>query len=204
MASQNGPDHQQVGVGERLRVFRKERGLSIRVLADRAGLSPNTISLIENNAASPMVSTLQTIANVLEIPISAFFIEDDKWDEVLCIRAQDRERTLMPGVKVSVLPETLLDRRVHVLHFSVEAGRGSGSDQMVHVGDELVICTQGELDYQVKDTVYRLKANDSLAFKGNLPHSWHNPGKTETHFFVLITTEAAQSFRFHFLPFSTE
>lgn len=191
---------QPPGIGEKLRSFRKERGLSIRLLAERAGLSPNTISLIENNSASPTVTTLHTIANVLDIPLSAFFVEDEGDEAVRLVKAQDRERTVTSGVRVSVLPGDVLDRRVHILHFMVEPGKGSGQDQMVHPGDELVICIKGELEYRVNDTIYHLKEQDSLAFNGGFPHSFYNSSQTETHFLVLITTEADQSFRFHLQP----
>lgn len=200
MTEQRGTVAQPLGIGEKLRAFRKERGLSIRVLAERAGLSPNTISLIENNSASPTVTTLYTIANVLDVPLSAFFVEDENGDEVRLVRAQDRERTVIPGVKVSVLPGDVLDRRVHILHFVLEPGQGSGNDQMAHPGDELVICIQGELEYRVKDTIYNLKEQDSLAFNAGFPHSFYNRSRTETHFLVLITTETDQSFRFHLQP----
>jgi transcriptional regulator with XRE-family HTH domain len=200
MADQNRSTFEPHGVGEKLRAFRKERGLSIRVLADRAGLSPNTISLIENNSTSPTVTTLYSIANVLDVPLSAFFVEDENGEEVRLVRAHDNERTVIPGVKVSVMPGDVLDRRVHILHFVVETGKGSGDDQMVHPGDELVICIQGELEYRVKDTIYNLKEQDSLAFNAGFPHSFYNRSRTETHFLILITTEADQAFRFHVQP----
>ena len=131
------------GIGDKLRFFRKERRLTIRALAEQAGLSPNTISLIENNSASPTVTTLYAIANVLDIPLSAFFLEEVKEEEVRLVRAQDQKRTLTPGVHVNVLPDNVLDGRVHILHFVVEPGKGSGSDMMTHPGDELVICIRG-------------------------------------------------------------
>jgi transcriptional regulator with XRE-family HTH domain len=197
MANQRGSSVQPPGIGEKLRAFRKDRGLSIRVLADRAGLSPNTISLIENNSASPTVTTLYSIANVLDVPLSAFFVEDENGEEVRLLKVQDRERTVVPGVRVGVLPGDILDGRVHILHFVVEPGKGSGNEQMVHPGDELVICIQGELEYRVKDTIYNMKEQDSLAFNGGFPHSFYNRSRAETHFMVLITTETDQAFRFH-------
>lgn len=197
MAEQIESNSQPPGIGEKLRYFRKERGLSIRVLAEQAGLSPNTISLIENNTASPTVTTLYAIANVLDIPLSAFFTEDENGEAVRLVTAQDRERTVIPGLRVSVLPGDVLDRRVHILHFVVEPGNGSGNDQMVHPGDELVICLRGELEYRVNDSIYNLKEQDSLAFNAGSPHSFFNRGQAESHFLVLITTEADQSFRYH-------
>jgi uncharacterized cupin superfamily protein len=75
---------------------------------------------------------------------------------------------------------------------------------MVHPGDELVICTQGELEYRVKDTIYNLKEQDSLAFNAGSPHSFYNRSRAETHFLVLITTETDQAFRFHMQPVPSE
>lgn len=200
MSEQRENATQPPGIGEKLRFFRKECGLSIRTLAERAGLSPNTISLIENNTASPTVTTLYALANVLDVPLSAFFTEDENGEGVRLVTAQERERTVVSGVKVSVLPGDVLDRRVHILHFVVEPGSGSGNDQMVHPGDELVICIRGELEYRVGDTIYHLKEQDSLAFNAGLPHSFSNPGREESHFLVLITTETDQTFRFHMRP----
>ncbi len=204
MQDQHGVEQTPPGIGEKLRAFRKERRYSIRVLAERAGLSPNTITLIENNNASPTVTTLYSIANALDIPLSAFFIEDENNNDLHLIQAQDREKVVMPGLKVSVLPGKILDQRVHVLHFTVEPGQGSGSEQMIHPGDELVICTQGELEYRVKDSIYTLKEQDSLAFNGSYPHSFYNRSQAETHFLVLITTETDQTFRFHVQPTPVE
>jgi transcriptional regulator with XRE-family HTH domain len=197
MKDQRGNESPTFGIGDKLRVFRKERKLSIRVLAERAGLSPNTITLIENNSASPTVTTLYSIANALDIPLSSFFVEDGNGEDVLFFQSQDREKMLMPGLQVSVLPGTILDQRVHTLLFSVKPGKGSGREQMVHPGEELVICTQGELEYRVNDTIYHLKEQDCLAFDGSYPHSFFNRSQSEAHFLVLITTETDQSFRFH-------
>jgi len=187
-------------IGEKLKSFRKAHGLSIRVLAEKASLSPNTISLIESSASSPTVATLQTIANVLDIPLSAFFTNPEPEDDVVLIKAQDQDKQVTPGLSVSVFPSHVLDHRVRVMHFAIGPGASSGNESLVHPGDELVMCLQGELEYVVMDRVYRLKKQDSLAFKAHLPHSWYNRSQAETHFLVLITTETDLSFRAHVLP----
>src|SRR5512138_2223966 len=60
-------------LGNRLRDLRRQQGLSLRALAEKSGLSANTLSLIENGKTSPSVATLQQIAIALSIPITAFF-----------------------------------------------------------------------------------------------------------------------------------
>ncbi len=63
----------EIDVGQRLRELRAGRGLSLRALAELSGLNVNTLSLIENRRTSPSVSTLQQLAQTLQVPLSAFF-----------------------------------------------------------------------------------------------------------------------------------
>jgi DNA-binding XRE family transcriptional regulator len=46
-----------VSVGKRLRELRTNSGYSIKTLAEKSGLSVNTLSLIENEKTSPSVNT---------------------------------------------------------------------------------------------------------------------------------------------------
>lgn len=187
-------------ISEKIRFLRKAHKLSIRVLAQKAGLSPNTISLIESNATSPTVATLQTIANVFDVPLAAFFTNADQEAEIILIKAQDQSKQVTPGVSVSVFPGNVLNQRVRVMHFTINPGMSSGNESLVHPGDELVICMQGELEYVVQDRIYRLKQHDSLAFKANLPHAWTNRSQADCRFLVLITAEPDQAFRSHIRP----
>lgn len=70
------PDYPQIG--EQLRVLRRERGLSLRDLADRLGVSPSLISQIERGRANPSVSTLYAIAAELEASLDELLFNDRK------------------------------------------------------------------------------------------------------------------------------
>ena len=57
----------------RLREWRERRGLSLRALADKAGVSYVTIVRIEGGALSPTVSMLDKLAPALGIDVREFF-----------------------------------------------------------------------------------------------------------------------------------
>ncbi len=60
-------------IGKNIAQLRKERGLSQRELAEKAGITHSAISSIENAKVSPSVSSLQKIVNVFSLSLSEFF-----------------------------------------------------------------------------------------------------------------------------------
>lgn len=72
----NGPTPEYVVMGDRLRAARLARGLSLRGLAERLGVSPSLISQVETGRAKPSVSTLYAIANELGISLDELLFRD--------------------------------------------------------------------------------------------------------------------------------
>ena len=68
-------------IGERLREARQARRLSLRVLADRLGVSPSLISQIETGRANPSVSTLYAIAAELDVSLDELLFNDRRPSE---------------------------------------------------------------------------------------------------------------------------
>lgn len=57
-------------LGARVRQLRQERGLSINDLARAAGIAYSTVGNIEDGRQEPVVSTLERLARVLEVPLA--------------------------------------------------------------------------------------------------------------------------------------
>ncbi|WP_224392071.1 XRE family transcriptional regulator [Pseudonocardia sp. ICBG1293] len=62
-------------VGERLRTARTAHGLSVGVLAERAGIGKGSLSEIENGGRNPTLSTLYALADALGVPLSRLLAE---------------------------------------------------------------------------------------------------------------------------------
>jgi transcriptional regulator with XRE-family HTH domain len=56
-------------VGDKVRDLRKERGWSQQELADRAGISMQTVSNLETGRHVPEIATLSKIAGALGVPL---------------------------------------------------------------------------------------------------------------------------------------
>lgn len=67
-----GPDQPQPALGEAVRQLREKQGLTQERLAQEAGLTTGTISLIERGRSNPAWGTIKVIACALDAPMGEF------------------------------------------------------------------------------------------------------------------------------------
>jgi len=64
-----GPDQPQPALGEAVRQFREKRGITQERLANDAGVTTGTVSLVERGQSNPAWGTVKSIANGLGVSI---------------------------------------------------------------------------------------------------------------------------------------
>ena len=175
-----------IDVGYHLRNLRTTRGLSIRTLADMSGLNFNTLSLIENNKSSPSVSTLQQLAVALRVPITAFFDTETQPQDVVFQKKGKRPKATFAHGTLEDLGTGLSLGNGIPLVMTLMPGSSSGSDLLVHTGQEFVYCLNGYLSYTVSDKTYDLEEGDSLIFQAHQAHRWENSGIAIARFILIL------------------
>ena len=172
-------------LGARLRGLRKERALSQRELADLSGLSPNAISLIERDAISPSVATLQRLAGALGVKMS-FFFESATVARILHVRADQRPVIRGGGLTVEALGARLAGQQMDPYFVTLSSHADMGTGQVTHAGHEFVCCLAGRVRYEIAGTTYDLETGDFLLFEASLPHSWGNPGEKVARLLLVL------------------
>ncbi len=176
-----------IDVANRLRELREARGMSMRALAARSGLSANALSMIERGKTSPSVSTLYKLADALGVPMTAFFGPQASRSRTVFVKAETRARVpFQRGLWEGLGGEKFIGR-VEPFVMTLESGAGSGPHSMVHTGHEFVFCLRGHLEYHVENQVFDLQAGDSLLFTAHLKHRWRNPGNTVTNALIVLS-----------------
>jgi transcriptional regulator with XRE-family HTH domain len=191
-------------VGSRLTYLRNERGLSMRSLAKASGLSTNALSMIERSQSSPSISTLFKISEALGVPITAFFRDEPPLQDIVYCKASQRKQIQIPSGLWEGLGGESYKGNVEPFLFTLEPNASSGSQMMIHTGQEFVFCIRGELEYTVEDKKYRLEEGDNLIFSAHKQHSWRNSGKEQAQVIIIITgfEQGERPAEFH-LPFGT-
>lgn len=184
--SPQAPPSTEMEVGRRIRALRRERGFSLRMLAERSGLNVNTLSMVENGKTSPSVSTLQQLAHALGVPIARFFESQNVQKAVVFTPNQARPRVHFDELQIENLGEDLAGNVVQPFVVTLKPGAAGSERLIVHTGYEFVYCLSGSIQYQIEGETYLLNPGDSLVFEAHLPHCWQNNHTDDTQVLLIF------------------
>lgn len=177
---------QQVDVGLKIREIRTRKGFSLRLLAQESGLNINTLSLIENGKTSPSVSTLQTLASALQVPIVAFFENEPVKENIVFTPLNHGTELRFGSTSLIYLSEHIEDDSIQTFKVKLPSGAGSGNQMVVHTGVEFIYCLTGSAHYRIAAEEYMLTPGDSLIFEAYLPHCWENMGDSPAELLLMF------------------
>jgi transcriptional regulator with XRE-family HTH domain len=78
-------------IGNNIRKLRIEKTLTQETFSEAIGISVSYLGQIERGQRTPSISTLESIANTLEVPLSALLCNLTEEEKVSCIWKQKTE-----------------------------------------------------------------------------------------------------------------
>ena len=161
--------------------------MTLREVADAAGVTESFLSQVERDVASPSIATLRRIAVALGMSIGA--ILDEVGPHGRLVRAADRRVVTYPGLDAR--DEFLTDgadARLQVIYSVIGPGGGTGAEAYAHESDEeCLVVLEGSLDLWVGDETYRLEVGDAIRYSSRVPHRNQNPGPGEARVLFILT-----------------
>ena len=181
-----------VGLGERIRLERLRRRLSLQELAGRAGISSSMLSAVERGEKVPTVLLLDHIATSLGTTI-ARLLEDEQTGRVLLLRAEDQEVARDPsGWERRILSPVLPGVEFEFMRTAIPAGVDAGAFLPHAPGSrEYVAVERGVLRLTLDRTAYTLAAGDSVYYAGDCHHGFANPGQEPLIYFLAMDVSGA-------------
>ncbi|MEM6498792.1 MAG: cupin domain-containing protein [Pseudomonadota bacterium] len=170
-------DESSAQIGEALRARRKELGLTMQTVADKAGLSIGFISQVERNLTQPSLASLVSIANVLQTSIAAFL--DQPRSTGLATHGDTREVYSVPGAEPSYerLSASFDGSKLHSVIIHVPPGHRA--EPIRHFGEEMFYLISGEITVEIEGVREILRAGDTIHFDSGRTHSTWNHGADE-------------------------
>ena len=166
----------ETAIGRELRAHRRRQEITVAELAAMTRLSIGMLSKIENGNTSPSLTTLQTLANALSVPISSFFRQFEENREAVHTKSGEGVELQREGTRAG--------HQYNLLGHIGSNGSGvivepylitltAESDTFPtfqHAGIETIYMLEGEVDYRHGDEVLSLKPGDTLFFDADAPH----------------------------------
>lgn len=166
-------------LGRRLKSVRLARGLTLKDVESRSGISMTHTSKIERGMASPTIQALEKLARALDKTLP-YFVEDMELSDVSMVRRAERPILVQErdGIVVEGLSRGVPGGTLH-FYYVTAAPSTNETQRQAHGGEECVIVIRGSLEVGVGDQRYVLRNGESIHFKATTPHSFRNAGSAK-------------------------
>ena len=170
------------GLGERLRRERHRKGMTVREIAGRVGVSPSLISQIERDKVNPSVSTLWGLVTVLGLTMGDLFSEEEAAPEQRPVSPPAPAGPVTtPGHRAVINLETGVhwerltagsDALVEFLTVVYPPGAASCDENSLvrHGGKEYGYVVSGRLGVRIGFDEYELGPGMAISFDSSAPH----------------------------------
>lgn len=166
----------ELAIGKEVKALRQNQRTTVKELAEQTGLSVGMLSKIENGATSPSLTTLQTLATGLGVPLTSFFRRFEEHREAVHTKAGtgieiEREGT-RAGHQYNLLGH-LGSNASGVISEPYLISLDEESDvfkTFQHDGVEFLYMLQGRVRYRHGSRYYDLEPGDTLFFDADAPH----------------------------------
>jgi transcriptional regulator with XRE-family HTH domain len=180
-------------LGERVRALRRERGLTLDLLAGQSGVSRAMISKLERGEKNPTLVVAAKVAEGLGVSLSQLVgVEERK--EVDVVR-RDRRMTMRDpetGFERQLLSPSFVGRGIEFIRNVVPEGSTSGGFPPHRAGvEEYIVVEKGHLRAVLGGEEYLLEEGDALYFEANVAHRFDNAGEGECSYYLVIDSKGS-------------
>lgn len=161
-------------IGNEVRFWRKERGLTGAKLSKLAGITPGMLTKIELGNVAPSIQTLISLGNALNVPISMFFHRIEKSRYVSFVPADKRMLVDKRGTRAGHIYEMLghnTGQSIAIAPFLVRYEEDAEPyPNFQEEGYKFIYMVSGHIIYRHGERYFPLSPGDSLIFDAMAPH----------------------------------
>jgi quercetin dioxygenase-like cupin family protein len=160
-------------IGQSLRARRRQLGLSIVEVAQSSQLSNGYISLLERNLASPSITALMRIGEVLGLPLHHFLQLPETGGHHFPRSARTPFQLARGGMRFDRISGQFTGSVMNALVVTIPPQHKSSP--VMHPGEELVYVLGGNLRFTLGGRAVLMEQGDSVHLPSTTPHGWENP-----------------------------
>jgi transcriptional regulator with XRE-family HTH domain len=172
-------------LGERIRLARADRGLTLQQLADRSTVSVSMLSAVERGEKAPTIQVLARISDGLDETLGRLLGEDEP-PRIVVRRADEQDTVEFPeGWRREILSPVIPGVNFELIRTTLPPGCDPGPFPAYAAGShEYVVVETGILTITIGDDTLRLSPRDSVYFAADVAHRYANTGRRPCTYYV--------------------
>jgi transcriptional regulator with XRE-family HTH domain len=194
IAPSQPPEDIEVNVGERVKMAREERGLSIDDIAQRTGMDSGLINQIEKGKTAPPLGDIIKLSKALDMKMG-YFISGEENQAYTIVRKNDRQiisrydskKTKHYGYEYISLAPHKKDR--HMEPFLVTLSPSlTEEERSTHDGQEFIYILKGSVEIRLGEEIHYLEPGDTIYYDSTVPHLVKCRGNEEAKIVAVLYT----------------
>lgn len=170
--------------------LRAKRGLSQTELAKQVGVTPSTISQVENNLIYPSLPALFKMAEVLCVEVRSLFQESAKTKNRVVFTASEALDVKLPHLPKEIVHAKRftpvdLESKAEPYLIEIPPGKSLPTHFFDHKGEEIGYLASGRIELKSDEGVCTAAAGDLIYLVSEIPSQWKNPGPEMARLFWL-------------------
>lgn len=176
-----GETTSRLNLGNRLKELRTKRGFSQTEIARLIGVTPSTISQVENNQIYPSLPALIKMSEILSVDLSSLLQGVLNKDKPIVFPAADSVDVHLPAAPKGSIKSKLLipegfKARTEPYIIDILAGSKLPSHFFNHKGEEVGYVLSGELRFKTENGILTASTGDLIYLTSEMPTQWENSG----------------------------
>jgi len=189
---ESGPPQEPIAVGERVKRIREQKGLSLKDMAQRTGLSEAMIRQIEDELISPPLGTLIRLGKALDMQMGTIISPAGPRPYTI-VRADERKAVSRyaskQGQRLGYSYQHLAfdkgDRNMEPFLVTLEPS--DVEDELSsHDGEEFIFILEGQMEAHLGKKMEILNPGDAIYYNSTVPHLVKCHGGRETRIVAVI------------------
>ena len=160
-----------MNLGSLLRKKRKEEGLTLKQVAEKAGISEGFLSQVENDVSSPSVDSLVKICNAIALNAGDLIREAEKKERFVVIRKSEWEDVEIPSSRFVTRRFFAPDNRelIDSSVMALEPGASIPGRKNLKRSQEILCVLKGTVELMCGSETVNLFEGDSVHYYWSAP-----------------------------------
>lgn len=169
-------------IGAKIQGIRESKNLTLEEVAERAGLTTEQVTRIENNTDFPSLAPLIKIARVLGVRLGTFLDDQTELGPVVCRKAERDDDSISFSNNATKARKHMEYHSLskeksgrHMEPFVIDIASSEGVDFVLstHEGEEFIYVLDGVVEINYGKDTYILEEGDSIYYDSIVAHHVH-------------------------------